>query len=852
MPKIRKENGDNKKSANIFDMIGLERQEEKIDIKTKRTSNEIKTILKEKGMTTVSKYSKTNMIDMIKKIDKLKKDAIDYDYHHYMINDSKVSLNDEQYNIVTANMDENMRIIACAGSGKTTTVVCRIKYLIDKGVDPQRILLTTFNVDAAESMKKKVDSLFGFLPKIWIGTIDSIAYRFYNMYFKKDTFVGIAEFTTELLNFMNSYDGKKITDRFDYVFFDEFQDCSDIQFKILLKFYTSGCKVIVIGDDAQNIYQWRGSNIAFIMNFDKYVKDLKTYKLVNNYRSTPEIITFANASIIKNTDQIPKDMLSNKKSIDEKPIVEKYLNADFQAIEILKKIIKYHDEGIPYDEIAILSRINTPLKKLEEEIEKYNNDDNDKIPYVALITDDTKDTKQKIKRDHLTITSIHRSKGLEWSVVFLISCNDDSFPSEVDNIMIQEERRLFYVAITRAKKFLHISFTNKNVSRFVGEIYDGKICDFIKFKEKYIEQNDKRNLKFKSGVTELIEMIEPKDIELMRKLNILPNFKPHIEKLHSSHKYDEYVEKYYLQADFGTYLDRYVCRSFGKINEKTGGLIDMTAQLLINSVVLTSNELKIYSKYQMNIAKKLTSKLLKKSTSSLISYIDRKIDDPDYIKKIDTSDCMTLKNILEKIIHVSLKLNIQPSEIFAVSKSYLPVDFVEEMSTSYKLFTNSKNNTKDIVYDIYKVSLCESIRGGRKRLLYRDVYEYFNVDKKLYTDIDKWILQYKDHDVKIKIHLNDPIRSITGELDMYNESTNTLVDFKSSVSSECKLEWILQMLTYTALLRNLENKKVYYIQIYNPMTGTTTTFDVSGWNKENELLDMLDKIRTTKLTRTRS
>jgi hypothetical protein len=203
-------------------------------------------------------------------------------------------------------------------------------------------------------------------------------------------------------------------------------------------------------------------------------------------------------------------------------------------------------------------------------------------------------------------------------------------------------------------------------------------------------------------------------------------------------------------------------------------------------------------------------------------------------------------------VHVSLKLNIHPSEAFAVSKSYLPADFAEEMSTSYKLFTDNKNKTTDIVYDIYKVSLCESIRGGRKRLLYRDVYEYFNVDKKLYSDIDKWIVQYKDHDVSIKIHVNDIERSIAGELDMYNESTNTLVDFKSSVSSSCKLEWILQMLTYTALLRNIEGKKVNYIQIYNPMTGTCTTFDVTDWNKENELLDMLDKIRTTKLTRTKS
>ena len=93
-------------------------------------------------------------------------------------------------------------------------------------------------------------------------------------------------------------------------------------------------------------------------------------------------------------------------------------------------------------------------------------------------TDDS--TKIKIIPNHICLTTIHKAKGLEWDVVFLIDCDDSKFPSEIDPIAIEEERRLFYVAITRAEKQLHLSYatsryrwgtlTNCEPSRFIEEI----------------------------------------------------------------------------------------------------------------------------------------------------------------------------------------------------------------------------------------------------------------------------------------------------------------------------------------------------------------------------------------------
>lgn len=846
------------KSKNILDLLEMDdeidNKNDQKNMKNKKVGD-LRKILKDHNIMSTSKYNKNMLMDLIGKVDKFKEEGKDYDYHFYEINGKKISLNEDQYKIVTADKNEHMRIIACAGSGKTTTIICRIKYLIDHGVEPSSIILTTFNVDAAESMKRKLEDIFGFMPKIMIGTIDSISCRWYHMYFKKETFVGISEYSTLLLDFLRGENGEKITKRYNYFFFDEFQDSNDTQFDILKEFYKNGSKITVIGDDAQNIYSFRNSNVGFILNYDKYIKDVVTYKLVNNYRSTPEIINFANKSIELNTDQIPKEMKATKKSEKKKPIIIKYSNETNQSISIINKILEYNRKHkIPYDEICVISRINFPLKNIEEEIEKHNNevDYDDKIPYIALITDDNKDNKAKIKKDHLSLVSVHKAKGLEWDVVFLITCNDDKFPSEVDMVALQEERRLFYVAVTRPKRHLEISFTGNTISRFVGEIKKHDVMDFIKFDESYVRYNDTRNVKFKSGVTQLIEMLDQRDIEDMRKKSIIPDLIPTIENVHNKHKYDPYIDKYFLYSDYGIYIDRYISRAFGILDIKTGGLEDDVANIVINSLVLNPVEFNMYTKYNINISVKLKNELFGKYPAKILAdHIDKKFNDGDYIKKISESDKYLLAVVLEKVIKTCKSLNITTSQLFVVPKSYLPNEFIDEMKKNYANFSSKTANEK-ILYDIYKISLCQNICENRRRLLYRDVSEYFNTDKKLYTDIDKWVGTFKNHDVKIKIAVRDQVNIITGEIDMFDDTTATITDFKASVNSECKLEWIIQLLTYTALLRLQKGKSVLFVQIYNPLTGTTAIFDISEWKKEAELLEYLNNVRNKRLSRTKS
>ncbi len=741
---------------------------------------------------------------------------------HYSI------LNDEQKSVVFGPLDKHIRIVAGAGSGKTTTILYRIKYLLEKDVDPSTILLTTFNVDAAEILKDRLKNKLKIdekvLKKMFIGTIDSISYRFYKMYFSQETYRGVQEFSSELLKFLKTEDGKeKILNRFLYVFFDEFQDANNIQFEILKKF-SEKSYLTVIGDDAQNIYQWRGSNIDYILNFDKYFPNTITFKLEKNYRSTPDIIAFANESIKNNQDQIKKSLIPTKNSLNILPLIVKQYNKSQHSEYIVSKIRTYIANGIKLDEIAILSRNNFGLKNLEEEFEKS------KLPYISLISDND-NSKIKIIPNHICLTTIHKAKGLEWDVVFLIECEDTKFPSELDPISIEEERRLFYVGITRPKIHLEITFTSNSVSRFVGEL-PSHLYDFPRFNQKYFDYSNKRNIKFETSVVKLISLLESQHIEELRSLQILPELVHDTTKVSSPTSLDEYISQYNFNQDYGTFIDRYICR---RLNDKK----DRDADIVINSIEVNNAQHLIYVKYKVNILHKLDKK-----NKDSVNNLNKINTDPEYLVDIDLKDLPVLKMLCSKIIEMCEKYDLEVNDVLVLPQSYLPNQFKIKMMDSYKEFRKDTYSLQNI----YDISLCSSIRDNRRRLLYRNIYDKFSSNQKIIKHINKWCEKYDDKDIGLKIVLNDTDRLIDGEIDMLDRTTNTLIDFKVS-SSEIKLEWILQLLTYTSLLRKFKKIQVDNIAIYNPLLGVVTTFQIKNWSFENELLDYLIKIRQTKLSK---
>ena len=146
-------------------------------------------------------------------------------------------------------------------------------------------------------------------------------------------------------------------DKFQAVLVDEYQDTNPIQSRMIDLFAGKHRHLMVVGDDAQSIYSWRGADFRNIMGFDKRYPGAKFYKIETNYRSVPEVLTLANESISANVHQFEKTLVPARESKDFLPAVIQVQDPNQQACFIGQRIEEIVDElGLAYSDIAILYR----------------------------------------------------------------------------------------------------------------------------------------------------------------------------------------------------------------------------------------------------------------------------------------------------------------------------------------------------------------------------------------------------------------------------------------------------------------------------------------------------------------
>ncbi len=161
----------------------------------------------------------------------------------------------------------------------------------------------------------------------------------------------------------------QLANRFQFVLVDEFQDTNIIQSDIVDLLSSGHRNLLVVGDDAQSIYSFRAAEIRNILDFQKRYPDAQSYRLVMNYRSTPEILAVANAVISNNSEQFAKELVSAKSS-GEKPNIVPANDAREEAQYVVEQILKLIDEGIELQGIAVLFRAAFHSQALEFELMK--------------------------------------------------------------------------------------------------------------------------------------------------------------------------------------------------------------------------------------------------------------------------------------------------------------------------------------------------------------------------------------------------------------------------------------------------------------------------------------------------
>ncbi|HZR78811.1 MAG TPA: UvrD-helicase domain-containing protein [Chthoniobacterales bacterium] len=163
--------------------------------------------------------------------------------------------------------------------------------------------------------------------------------------------------------------------QFQFILVDEYQDTNKIQADFIDLLAAEHRNVMVVGDDAQSIYSWRGANFQNILDFPKRYRDARVFKIELNYRSVPEVLQVANAAIAPNVDQFQKNLQAVRESNSVKPAVVALNDGSEQAQFVAQRILELRDENVDLNEIAVLYRAHYHAIELQLELSRRG------IPY---------------------------------------------------------------------------------------------------------------------------------------------------------------------------------------------------------------------------------------------------------------------------------------------------------------------------------------------------------------------------------------------------------------------------------------------------------------------------------------
>lgn len=821
----------------------------------------------------------------------------------FFFGDRAVRLTEEQRAIVYGDANIHNLVIACAGSGKTTTTLCRIKALVDgivssgegesSAVPEGSILLTTFTRDAANDMRNKLTDIMGYVSEVKVGTIDSIAKGFVDHHtHKRDTHLkDVGEYAPLFLRMIRK--DPTIIRKYRYLFVDEFQDINNLQFEIIMEFLKVGTILFAVGDDAQNIYSFRGSNIEYILNFQTHFKNSYVYMLTHNFRSSKYIVEFANACIEHNKNQIPKKMIPSVDFNEDKDIVRPHV-AYFETapgmhtriLNEIKKLLAKKKNNI--DEIAVLAPTNQALFPIEEMLTR------EKIPNTYL--DGRADVKMGLQRGKICLTTIHKAKGLEWDNVFMIQVNDEMFPRTKTKEAIEEGRRLFYVGITRARRALRMYYTvyikeEPYVSRYISEVReplqsstdDDALYTFsdnmtpVHFYKKTV---DTENTYVDCAVTKMIEQLDGDDILQLRERGILPHVTNDTVTTHTLWKewtYSPSIVEHDIYSDFGIFVEKVAMRTLKR--EQGMELIDKHACACVASIKLDAGAYKIYNMYKRILQEGLPcipEKMFENIHERKSSMMKMLYANSSTHKKIAPSHVDIIISLIHNMYQNAKTYKIAVHEVPVFSERFLPPGFEEVMKQSLRKYFQRESGETEIAGDIWELSKCKKIVAEyRRRLLYKEIdstslmKEYEGLVELIQEQLPTFFkerlgMHYRAFtEEEYKIHDANGIISMYGEGDLRLENASgkerMLVDVKSSNRDDIAVAWILQLLCYKMMYEkqyvqqsgdNLERPIIHKIGILNVLRGWYKEVDVSTWNCGDILAEMLLTKSKSKSTRT--
>ena len=253
---------------------------------------------------------------------------------------------------------------------------------------------------------------------------------------------------------------RAIRNRYHSFVVDEYQDVSPLQNYLLMGWLGHRRNLAVVGDAAQTIYTFTGATPSFLTDFTQVYPEAKVVQLVRDYRSTPQVVELANRVLSQAKGPDGQPLGGTVRLVSQKPDgaeLQWFVAEDDQteAREVARRVQAMHQAGRDFGDIALLYRVNSQAPLYQAELARLG------IPsQVKENHRDAVPTAAKTASSAVTLSSLHSSKGLEWDAVFLVGLSQGLLPLYCATTpqQIEEERRLCYVGITRARDELTLSF----------------------------------------------------------------------------------------------------------------------------------------------------------------------------------------------------------------------------------------------------------------------------------------------------------------------------------------------------------------------------------------------------------
>lgn len=699
----------------------------------------------------------------------------------------------------------------------------------------------------------------------------NLVYKIYQQKKKKENIIDFNDLMVMFCKFLDDDKSNSFKDQIKYVFFDEYQDVNPIQNYILMKFAIKS-KIMVVGDDAQAIYAFRGSSVKYILdfnnNFDNDNKSKKMYLLEENYRSTPSIVHFCQDIIGHNINQFEKKVISKQDKIGLKPSIYCFNNKVDEYKWIVDDIIKRNKEGVKFSDMVILARKNTLLDDIERHLI------NKKIPVVKhlglslLDKPHIKDfiafiillTNPKSSIHWKRVLSLHPKYTMKKINTIIDSGNNilESLKNHVEKEKVENPTDClieFYGKIIQLRRIrkdidkakcavvylekLWVARKDSDIDSKVTDIY--KLLNFLKnssleqfITDLYLNQEVETNM---DNVLFLTTTHSAKGLEWEHVYIIDVNSKD----------FPSIWSKYYLDELEDTEEERrlfYVAASRAKKyltityheSLKTDNQIMISPLLrevnneLYNGCNVKINKIEptlIISKDVINYLRFIGYEKVNKYLSSLEnnrSNINKPFDFPSYAETL--SDKHIIGNFMDYLISKIIQINfIDKVKKFDLNVIHKETNFPQKIYSEYiDPQIDWRNSLENIFYiSTFKINSDDHLETYKKLLINSQAYNY-------YIELEKGIVKLINSLKPKEIYTHYVVSQGTVKAEIDILCGDTIIEIKSSINNEiATVSNISQTLMYAYMMKKKECA-INQILLYNPLNGELNRFDVSGVN----------------------